>query len=221
MHFVECEICEFAVSFDHPNETFFFCREHKFGVNVSNADLNRAHICKACGKQMERYNLALEDNVCPICYGMLAMCYNFPKPTEFEIMAQLDKALNYAKKMHAGQLDDSGNDYVKAHCLQVSDILSKVTEDFDLLCAAMLHDTLEDTAATYEDLEAEFGPKIAGLVREVTKIDGKFPNLKTKEGAMLKFADRLSNLSRMDCWDEERQARYLEKSSFWKNWESV
>lgn len=43
-----------------------------------------------------------------------------------------------------------------------------------------------------------------------------FPRLKTKEGIMLKFADRLSNLSRMDNWNERRVAHYIKKSRFWK-----
>ena len=79
MHFVECNDCGFAVVFNYPNETFFFCKEHKFGVNVPNEDLDISHICKGCMKEMERYDLYDEDNVCPICNDIMDMCYQFVK----------------------------------------------------------------------------------------------------------------------------------------------
>ena len=44
-----------------------------------------------------------------------------------------------------------------------------------------------------------------------------FPRLKSKDAIIVKFADRLSNLSRMDVWDEERQQHYLKKSKFWRS----
>jgi GTP pyrophosphokinase len=135
----------------------------------------------------------------------------------------ISEALLFASNKHEGQKDDSGHDYFQAHCMQVYHILSLVTGDKNILCAGLLHDTLEDTKTTYEELERKFGKDIADLVNEVTH-EGKkdsvgytFPRLKTKRGILLKFADRLSNLSRMDCWDEKRRQQYLEKSKFWKS----
>lgn len=132
----------------------------------------------------------------------------------------INKAINFATKKHKGQKDDLGFPYIY-HCSQVFSILEKVTDNRNILCAALLHDTIEDTNTTYEELVKEFNKPIADLVMEVThegKKDTKgywFPCLHSQEGIMIKFADRLSNLSRMESWDEKRKAQYLRKSKFW------
>lgn len=128
------------------------------------------------------------------------------------------KAYHYSFGKHFSQLDDSGKRYFQTHILQVVNILKQVTEDPEIISAAYLHDTLEDTTATYEDLVDNFGVRIADLVVELTKNKNEhdFPNLHSKKAILVKFADRLSNLSRMECWNEERQQRYLKKSMFWK-----
>ena len=105
---------------------------------------------------------------------------------------------------------------------KVYKILMTITKDENILCAGLLHDTLEDTKTTYNELVETFGNDIADLVMEVTHEGTKhkgycFPRLKTQRGIILKFADRLSNISRMDCWSEERKKQYLNKSKFWKN----
>ena len=99
--------------------------------------------------------------------------------------------------------------------------LQRVSNDPNLLAAAYLHDVVEDCGVTYEDLVREFNQDIADLVMEVTHEGDKtkgyyFPRLHSKRGIMLKFADRLSNISRMDSWSESRQNQYLRKSKFWK-----
>lgn len=133
------------------------------------------------------------------------------------------KAYDFARKKHAGQFDDDGNCYFSTHVLQVYKIIMFVSDDEDLMCAALLHDTIEDTHTTYEELVKEFNQRIADLVMEVTH-EGKkdnygffFPRLKTKDGILLKFADRISNLSRMGSWPIDRQNQYLRKSKFWKD----
>ena len=135
------------------------------------------------------------------------------------------KAKIFAYDKHKDQLDDAENSYYAAHLLNVFNILSNVTIDENLLCAGLLHDTIEDAGVTYEELVKEFNKDIADLVMEVThielfdkkgnKLGTSFPRLKTKRGIMLKFADRLSNLSRIDCWAKTRQDHYLRKSRFW------
>lgn len=133
------------------------------------------------------------------------------------------KAVIFAREKHKGQLDDDGIDYFSSHIQQVEQIVRKVTEDEDVICAALLHDTLEDTSTTYEELVENFGKRIADLVNEVThegKADSKgyyFPRLKSKDAILIKFADRLSNLSRMNSWPLDRQSHYLKKSKFWKS----
>jgi GTP pyrophosphokinase len=132
----------------------------------------------------------------------------------------VDKALEYASEQHKGQLDDQGRPYFFAHIVQVHSILKDVTDDEEVLCAGILHDVIEDTDTSYEDLIREFNKPIADLVRELTQqgiweTGYYFPHLKTRKAVMVKFADRLSNLSRMDDWPGDRQQEYLEMSRFW------
>jgi len=81
--FVSCENddCGFTVKFEHLNEAFFFCKGCKFGINPSSEDLmsGKKYICDKCKKEMERYDLYEEDNVCPICNDMLEVCFKFSK----------------------------------------------------------------------------------------------------------------------------------------------
>jgi GTP pyrophosphokinase len=133
----------------------------------------------------------------------------------------IEAAAEFAKMKHAGQLDDTGANYFEAHILQVVNILKSVTSNEEILAAAYLHDIVEDTHITVTDLAGEFGHRVAMLVWEITHVGHKdskgffFPNLHSKEAVMIKFADRLSNLSRMKTWNEKRQAQYLRKSVFW------
>lgn len=132
------------------------------------------------------------------------------------------RAALYARKMHAGQKDDSGLDYYLAHVMPVAHIVSMVTHDPQVIAAAYLHDTLEDTNATPYEIQRKFGVRVAGLVRELTHDGNKtngytFPRLKSREAILIKFADRLQNLSRMDDWPDRRRAHYIKKSTFWRS----
>jgi (p)ppGpp synthase/HD superfamily hydrolase len=134
-----------------------------------------------------------------------------------------DKARVFSKLKHAGQLDDTGKDYYEAHIQQVHDIVLQVTDNPEILAASLLHDTLEDTNTTYEELVEIFGKRVADLVHELTHEGNKdkkgfyFPRLKSKDAILIKFADRLSNLSRMEKWKYDRQISYINKSKFWKS----
>jgi len=114
------------------------------------------------------------------------------------------KAYLFAYKKHGTMPDDCNKKYFNTHILQVVSILKQVTNDENIIAAAYLHDTIEDTHTTKEELLKEFGEDITRLVMEVThegKKDHKgyyLPRLKTERGIMLKYADRLSNLSRME-----------------------
>ena len=134
-------------------------------------------------------------------------------------MNKIEKAKLFAKNKHRGQLDDNGESYYHSHCVQTYEILKCITDNEDILCAGLLHDTLEDTNTLYEELERRFGKKVADLVYQVTKEkdDGRgyFPRLKDEHAILIKFADRLSNLSRMNCWDDKKKRWYLKKSKFW------
>lgn len=132
----------------------------------------------------------------------------------------ITKAREFAYTAHAGQFRDTPNIPYIEHPKQTAQILSNVTEDAEVIAAGWLHDVLEDTDITYDELKQEFGARIADLVNEVTNEknpdkSGYFPRLHSKEGAMIKFADRLSNLSDMTTWSPNRQQAYINKSKFW------
>lgn len=133
------------------------------------------------------------------------------------------QAYEYAEWAHRQQLDDSGQNYFKAHCKTVAQLLNKLGCDDEVVAAGYLHDTVEDTQVTERDLRVLFGDRIADLVMEVTHEGTKdnygywFPRLETKDGIIIKLADRMSNLSRMTPWPENRRAQYLRKTKFWRS----
>ena len=131
-----------------------------------------------------------------------------------------DKALDFASQKHKGQLDDRGRPYFFAHVIQVHSILKDVTDDEDILCAGILHDTIEDTNTTYEELVHEFTKEIVDIVLEVThegdSNENYFPHIKMRKGIMVQFADRLSNMSRMADWPGDVQETFLKESVYWR-----
>ena len=80
------------------------------------------------------------------------------------------KAYSFAKKLHFGVKRLTGEDYI-FHPVNVAYILTENKADVSTICAALLHDILEDTDVTYEELETEFGTEIVKLVDGVTKIN--------------------------------------------------
>lgn len=129
----------------------------------------------------------------------------------------------FAKMAHIDQRRDDGKPYW-LHLSDVAELVSVVAPgDANLICAAWLHDTIEDTPLTPSDLVEGFGDDVTRLVMEVTHEGEKdhygryFPRLHSKRGIMLKFADRLSNIADMESWSKDRQEHYLRKSQFWKD----
>jgi (p)ppGpp synthase/HD superfamily hydrolase len=113
------------------------------------------------------------------------------------------------------------------HLAEVADLVARATDgaDADLIVAAVLHDTVEDTATTFEELAGRFGGRVASLVAEVTD-DKTLPLSERKRlqvenaahashGAkVIKIADKTSNLRAMALspprnWSEARRAEYL------------
>lgn len=135
----------------------------------------------------------------------------------------VERAFFFAFEKHRNQLDDDGKSYFWNHVVQVYEILVTLGAGEKILSAALLHDTIEDTDTTYEEVLVEFGQEIANLVHEVTHEGAKdeigfyFPRLKSHDAIIIKFADRLSNLTRLDSWNPKRKEQYLRKSKFWKS----
>src|SRR3954469_11945251 len=86
------------------------------------------------------------------------------------------KAYAFAEEAHEGQMRASGEPYI-AHPLQVAIILAEMRLDPETLQAALLHDTIEDTAVTYDDIQKTFGQTVAHLVEGVTEL-GSIPKLR-------------------------------------------
>ncbi len=82
----------------------------------------------------------------------------------------IKKAYLFAYEKHFGQKRHTGEDYI-THPLNVAYILAEVQADYQTITAALLHDTIEDSNATKEELACEFSPEIANLVDGVTKIN--------------------------------------------------
>ncbi len=139
-------------------------------------------------------------------------------PEEIE---KIKKAYAIAAEAHEGQKRLSGEPYIM-HPLNVALILSKLGMDDDSVVAAILHDTVEDTKLTYNDVKSIFGQTVADLVEGVTKI-GKVP-LQTKEEQqaenirkmllamsrdirviIIKLADRLHNMRTLMFKPEQRR----------------
>lgn len=145
--------------------------------------------------------------------------------------AIIERAYHKAENAHAGQLRKSGEPYF-THCVAVAGILASLKLDAEAVGAALMHDILEDTPVTYDELAEEFGPTIARLVDGVTKLKAIPINLE-KEGSnkrssvinkeveyirkmfltmgqdirvvMIKLADRLHNMRTLGYMKPEKQ----------------
>lgn len=118
------------------------------------------------------------------------------------------KATDFAAKKHINQRrkNSERSPYIN-HPIDVANTLAQCgVTDADVLCAALLHDTVEDTNTTFEELELEFGQRVANIVRECTddkslpkhvrkQLQIEHANTISKEGRLVKLADKLSNIS--------------------------
>lgn len=142
----------------------------------------------------------------------------YNKNTNIEL---IEKAFNLAKEKHKGQVRNSGEEYI-IHPVEVSIILASLEMDDETICAGLMHDVLEDTDYTKEEMESEFGKEITALVDGVTKL--KNLKYKTKEETqienirkmvlamandirviIIKLADRLHNMRTLEYKTREKQ----------------
>ncbi|MCU6786455.1 bifunctional (p)ppGpp synthetase/guanosine-3',5'-bis(diphosphate) 3'-pyrophosphohydrolase [Aedoeadaptatus acetigenes] len=138
--------------------------------------------------------------------------------------ADVDKvreAYDYAEKHHEGQKRNSGEDYI-VHPFNVALILAEMNMDVSTIIAGLLHDTIEDTDVTYDDVKERFGEEVAILVEGVTKL--KMLSYQTKQEkqaenirkmvlamakdirvVIVKFADRLHNMRTLEYMTPEKK----------------
>ncbi len=122
----------------------------------------------------------------------------------------IDRAYIYSARVHEGQVRLSGEPYL-SHPLEVADILADMRLDVESIAAALLHDVIEDTPATKEDIEKMFGPGVAHIVSGVTKLSALPFSTKIAQQAeslrkmilamaddirvvLIKLADRIHNM---------------------------
>ncbi|MCL6632829.1 MAG: bifunctional (p)ppGpp synthetase/guanosine-3',5'-bis(diphosphate) 3'-pyrophosphohydrolase [Alicyclobacillus herbarius] len=144
----------------------------------------------------------------------------YAKPEELDIVR---RAYALAETAHSGQFRKSGDPYI-THPLAVADILADLRLDTTTLAAALLHDVVEDTSVTGEDIVRQFGPEVAALVDGVTKLkrikfdsreEHQAENLRKMFMAMakdirvllIKLADRLHNMRTLRYQSPEKQVR--------------
>lgn len=135
----------------------------------------------------------------------------------------IKKAYDLANELHKNQHRQTGEPYI-IHPLNVAIILAELHAGPATICAGLLHDTVEDTFETAEDLEKSFGEDIASIVEGVTKISQmKFATLEQKQAEnhqhmliamakdirviIVKLADRLHNIRTLGALPQEKQKR--------------
>ncbi len=145
-----------------------------------------------------------------------------------EDISKIQRAFIYSAKQHEGQLRKSGEPYM-VHPLTVAKIVAEMGLDESSICAALLHDTLEDTSATHEELSSLFGPEVSNIVDGVTKLSGVNFTKKEERQAesfrkvlmamtkdirvlLLKLADRLHNMRTLEHMSESSRERIAEET---------
>ena len=94
---------------------------------------------------------------------------SFPDSYSAIDIEQIKSAFIFAKDAHKGQKRASGEPYI-SHCVAVANILVELKVPANVISAALLHDTVEDTSITLDDITEKFGDEIASLVNGVTKL---------------------------------------------------
>ncbi len=168
--------------------------------------------------RLARRMTGARNHVKPVLEPLVALHRDlYPKAD----VALIERAYDVADQRHATQFRKSGDPYI-THPLAVATILAELGMDTTALVAALLHDTVEDTGYSLEQLTADFGPEVAHLVDGVTKLDkvalGNAAEAETirkmiiamardPRVLVIKVADRLHNMRTMRFLPPEKQAR--------------
>ncbi|MCC6545085.1 MAG: bifunctional (p)ppGpp synthetase/guanosine-3',5'-bis(diphosphate) 3'-pyrophosphohydrolase [Nitrospirae bacterium] len=140
----------------------------------------------------------------------------------------LRRAYSFAAKAHEGQVRKSGEPFLK-HPLEVANIIVKMKMDTSSIAVGLLHDTIEDSLVTSDDITSEFGGDIAGIVDGLTKISKvEFMSREEKQAEnfrkmvmsmgkdirviLIKLADRLHNMRTLDPLSPDKQKRIAQET---------
>jgi GTP pyrophosphokinase len=138
-----------------------------------------------------------------------------------EDVSLIRKAWEFCVRHHEGQMRASGEPYI-IHPLEVAEVLAEMKMDATAIAAGLLHDSVEDTPATNEEIAEEFGDQVAHIVEGVTKIDKiQFANREDRQAenvrkmllamvsdvrvVLIKLADRLHNMRTLEHLQPDRQ----------------
>jgi len=141
------------------------------------------------------------------------------RPTED--VSLIRRAWEFCVQHHFGQMRASGEPYI-IHPLEVAEVLAEMKMDSTAIAAGLLHDAVEDTPATSEEIQAKFGDQVAHIVEGVTKIDKiQFANREDRQAenvrkmllamvsdvrvVLIKLADRLHNMRTLEHLKPDRQ----------------
>ena len=134
-----------------------------------------------------------------------------------------------AEKAHSGQFRKSGEEYIN-HPLSVALILAELKLDYLCIVAAILHDCIEDTSVTKDDVKAQFGEQVAHIVEGVSKLTNlEFTSVSQKQAEnfqklilamskdmrvmIIKLADRLHNMRTLDSMSDEKKKQKAKETS--------
>ncbi|MCB0834234.1 MAG: bifunctional (p)ppGpp synthetase/guanosine-3',5'-bis(diphosphate) 3'-pyrophosphohydrolase [Bacteroidetes bacterium] len=192
---------------------------------------NPVHSEKDAGEPLNLFNSPVKDNVAvtptydKAYYGRLfddiVDQYRMDSPNAD--FTALRDAFEFSFASHTGQLRQSGLPYFD-HIIEVVRILAEQRMDQTTLIAALLHDVIEDTGRTYEEVRSKFGEDVALLVDGLTKISGiEFGSLEIKQAEnyrkmllsmakdirviIIKFADRMHNMRTIESLPPKKQER--------------
>jgi len=152
------------------------------------------------------------------------------------------RAFEMAERLHAGQYRRDGSPYV-IHVVSVAAIIERLNFDSDTICAALLHDVIEDCGATVEQIRQQFGESVSGIVDAVSAIEAKdyvfdddlyddennlkasvenktyekllSMGMKNRLAFIIKLADRLHNLSTIESFPYAKQLEKVKETERW------
>lgn len=133
------------------------------------------------------------------------------------------KAVRFAFSAHRQY---TGEPYI-THPLAVAEMVARITEDVDMICAAILHDTVEDTEATLHDIESNFNPRIRDLVSDLTDVskpedgnraerkalDRRHSALASNDAKTIKLADLIHNSECILAHDKNFARIYMKEKA--------
>ncbi len=163
----------------------------------------------------------LGDDGRPLLEDLVAVVEEHAPPGRAIDRELIERAFNFACERHGDQRRESGEDFI-THPVGVAKICAGLRLDSETICAALLHDTVEDTTTSLAEVEAEFGAEVASLVDGVTKLTGiTFSSRDDRQAenyrkmivamaqdirvVLIKLADRLHNMRTIEAMSKHKQ----------------